>query len=116
MSQGIVRATNLLPYLLSIESSVASEFLYIARLMKGGHSRNVKATVVVKAECEKFIIEENLQFNCCGQTREDSAQLFSHYFGTVHDVAYTVDSELRSIFGVIFGKDCSCQRGLFQMI
>jgi len=32
----------------------------MARLMKVGHSRNSKATMVVKAEWEKFIIEENL--------------------------------------------------------
>ena len=45
-------------YLLGLENSVVADFFCMAGLIETGHSRNEKATVVVKAEWEKFIIEE----------------------------------------------------------
>jgi hypothetical protein len=47
-------------YLLGLENAVAADFLCMTGLIKIGHSRTEKASVVVKAEWEKFIIEESL--------------------------------------------------------
>jgi len=47
-------------YLLGLENAVAADFLCMVGLIKIDHNRNEKATVVVKAEWKKFIIEESL--------------------------------------------------------
>jgi hypothetical protein len=49
-----------LSYLLGLDHLVAVECFCCTGLMKVGHSRIARATVAVKAEWEKFVIEENL--------------------------------------------------------
>jgi hypothetical protein len=68
-------------YLLSLENAVAADILCMAGLIKIGHSRNEKATVVVKAEWEKFIIEESLGdlIEGVNQTYVQKAFLHQHW-------------------------------------
>ena len=49
-----------LPYLLGFEQDGGIDFLCMTGLIKRGHSRNQLAAVVVTAEWDKFIDEQNL--------------------------------------------------------
>ncbi len=47
-------------YILGFDTVIGKEFLCATGLKRVGHSRNPTATIVVKAEWDKFFIEEKL--------------------------------------------------------
>jgi hypothetical protein len=68
-----------LSHLLSLDHSVAVEFFCCTGLTKVGHSRNARATVALKAEWEKFVIEENL-CNLIKGVNQTSISGMKHFF------------------------------------
>jgi hypothetical protein len=47
-------------YLLGFDQSIGAEFMRSTGFIKVGHSQNPNATVVIKSEWDKFILEEKL--------------------------------------------------------
>jgi hypothetical protein len=47
-------------YRLGFNQSIGAEFMCSTGLIKVGHCRNSNATIVIKSEWDKFILEENL--------------------------------------------------------
>ena len=47
-------------YLLGFDQSIGAEFMCSTGLIKVGHSRNPNATIIIKSEWDKFILEEKL--------------------------------------------------------
>ena len=47
-------------YILGFDTAIRKEFLCSTGLIRVGHSQNPTATIVIKAEWDKFLIEEKL--------------------------------------------------------